>query len=157
MDTGDTDGTTEPGTRRPPLSLRAKVIVGAVTTAVALGSVGWLALRQLDEEFGCPTEEWVQALSQEVQGFLPADASITGSAVSDCDDRRGLTLYVDAPDGNAAGASLRAAAVAAGWSPDGRGICVEGVFQELGATISIWKHEGRRLEVYASRGECFRR
>jgi hypothetical protein len=27
----------------------------------------------------------------------------------------------------------------------------------LGATISIWKHEGRRLEVYASRGECFRR
>lgn len=162
MDTGDSSSTStsqpEAQQERSPLSRTARLLIAGLVAALVLAvAAGWQVYRHLEETTGCPSEEWVVALSQEVEGLLPEGSTLGDSFTSDCDDRRAWEQTVNVSDPQAAAQAIRAAALAEGWAPDQRGVCVERDFQGLAATITVRTGRSDQLVVTAVRGECFTR
>ena len=167
MDTGDSANlptSPQPPRRASTRKRTAALVLGALASVVLAAALGgWWLIRDFEEKFSCPSEDWVASLTQEVEGFLPAGTSVLEAYVIDCDDRRTLYMTVKALDQQAAANETQRAAVAAGWSsepleryqtdPEHPGSCLESEFQGLAAFIYIEQRD-QRLQLVAGRGQC---
>jgi hypothetical protein len=130
-----------------------------VLTVIALAGLGaWKALAYIDENLSCPSAEWSENLASEVQSLLPSSAVWADPTISDCDDRRAVSVESVQITGTgsdlaAVQAAVEADANRSGWSQTGDPHCHEREFEGLSTSLQVVV-DGAAVRVQALRGRC---
>ena len=132
---------------------RLPLVAALAAIALVLGGVGYVAFVYLDARVGCPSAAWASELGAEIQALVPTAAGPGSVFVSDCDDRRAVTVSVD-DVGDAGIEPVLAAVAAAGWAPTSEPGCLEKDVAGEQAHLWVSLAADGSLTLIGLRGPC---